>query len=407
MLFAQQHGNEPSGKEALLMLIHEIYKKKPKRIHPDIQLILIPMVNPDGNEAHHRRNAADVDLNRNHLLLTEPETRLLHHLFQLYSPEVTLDIHEYGIRTWLESGYIKALGEQLDCLSNLSIPVKIKSFALEHILEPSITSTRSQGVPANRYLITRSDMNHFVRHSTTDINDGRNSFGIQYTLSFILEGQNGLSKHDRIWERSKHQLTLIDNFLFTCHHHSQIIKELITEARIFYTSHPPDSVIIQADYLLSSSRELSIPLRRTFDLRDTIVVLSDYRPFPSCVRKVKRPEAYFVEKPSQSFIEILKQHKIEYEEMSGNKSYWIEQFQITGSDTLFFESRKTPIPAGFYRQIRKEFCKGDLIVKTQNIHAVKIVQMLEPQSFYGLSHYPSYQFLINTEIYPIYRLPRE
>jgi len=72
MIFAQQHGNELSGKEALLMLIYEIYLKFDLTKYQSLNLILIPMANPDGNEAHQRRNNNSVDLNRNHLILTEP-----------------------------------------------------------------------------------------------------------------------------------------------------------------------------------------------------------------------------------------------------------------------------------------------------------------------------------------------
>ncbi|MDZ7762884.1 MAG: hypothetical protein U5K00_00445 [Melioribacteraceae bacterium] len=35
------------------------------------------------------------DLNRNHLILTEPETIGLHKLFNEYHFEVTMDVHEY------------------------------------------------------------------------------------------------------------------------------------------------------------------------------------------------------------------------------------------------------------------------------------------------------------------------
>ena len=194
MIFAQQHGNEPSGKEALLMLIHELHLNPVKYDFRKINLILVPLVNPDGNETYRRRNGKRYDLNRNHVILTEPETQTLHKIFHQYNPDVTLDVHEYGFKTWLKEGYIKDFGEQLDCISNPAIPEKQKKFALNELLFPAIQQTREQGVRANRYLITKGDLTYFVRHSTTDINDGRNSFGIQYTLSFILEGFNPQKK---------------------------------------------------------------------------------------------------------------------------------------------------------------------------------------------------------------------
>ncbi|HEX9973210.1 MAG TPA: M14 family zinc carboxypeptidase, partial [bacterium] len=67
MIFAQQHGNEPSGKEALLMLLHELHLSPKSNPYSRLNLILVPMSNPDGNEAHQRKNNNRVDLNRNHV----------------------------------------------------------------------------------------------------------------------------------------------------------------------------------------------------------------------------------------------------------------------------------------------------------------------------------------------------
>ncbi len=404
MIFAQQHGNEPSGKEALLMLIYEIFLTPEITDYNNLNLILVPMVNPDGNEVHQRRNSNKVDLNRNHVILTEPETQILHHLFEKYKPEVTLDVHEYGTRTWLRQGFIKDLGEQLDCLSNPAIPIQIKQFVFLEILEPTIDSTRMKGVKANRYLITRPTIEEFVRHSTTDINDGRNGFGIQYTLSFILEGMNGTSKSDRIWQRAKYQLTLIQSFLSISNEKSEVITKLVRGIRRQYAEQIPDSVIIQADYTEKFSRPLSVNLVRTSDLRDTTVILPDYRPHPEPIFTVKRPDAYIIEKPTLQLIDLLKNHHLDFKILHSEENYTVEQFEIESWDTLHFESRDTIIPEGFYIQEQKYFSQGDVIVPTNNLHANQIVQILEPKSLYGLSHYEEYQYLVEDKVYPIYRV---
>jgi len=60
-----------------------------------IDLVIVPQMNPDGSEINKRLNGNEADLNRNHLTLTEPETVALHHLFDKYLFEVTMDVHEY------------------------------------------------------------------------------------------------------------------------------------------------------------------------------------------------------------------------------------------------------------------------------------------------------------------------
>ncbi len=404
MLFAQQHGNEPSGKEALLMLIYELTLKTHPARYRNLNLIFVPMVNPDGNEAHQRRNGNNIDLNRNHVLLSEPETQLLHQLFERYKPEVTLDIHEYGPTGWLRIGLLKDLGEQLDCISNPSIPLALKRFAVTEILEPTLDSTMMKGVKAGRYLITGADPSQPARHSTTDIDDGRNSFGIHCTLSFILEGMAGFSKSDRIWERAKSQLTLIKSFLTICEEKKDEIHNIVRQWRSQFLSQMPDTVIIQADYTQKYSRPLAINIVRCCDRRDTTIILSDYRPHPELVLSVLRPKAYLIERPDSAIITVLKRHSLPYRTLRADTLCSVEQFEITGDDTLRFEGRDTVIPVGHYSRNEKRFSPGDILVPTHHGRAALLVQMLEPQSFYGLSHYREFRFLSQGKQYSIYRL---
>ena len=62
-LYAQQHGDEHAGKEALLYLIQNLYKN-PDWLPEDVELWIIPTLNPDGNKTNQRRNSNGKDLNR-------------------------------------------------------------------------------------------------------------------------------------------------------------------------------------------------------------------------------------------------------------------------------------------------------------------------------------------------------
>ncbi|NOZ61784.1 MAG: DUF2817 domain-containing protein [Calditrichaeota bacterium] len=403
MIFAQQHGNEPSGKEALLMILHEIYLNPSHYDFSKLNLIFVPMVNPDGNEVNRRRNGNHYDLNRNHVILTEPETRALQKIFNKYLPQVTLDVHEYGFSTWLKEGYIKDFGEQFDCITNPAIPAPLKNFALNEILQPTIQATRDRGVRANRYLITKGGLTDFVRHSTTDINDGRNGFGIQLTLSFILEGFNPLSKSEQIWQRAKYQQTFIENFIAQCRQKSPQIKQLVDSIREKAKKEYPDSVVIIADYTKKSSRPLEVTLRKVSTLRDEKVTLPDYRPDPENLLVVSRPEAYIVINPRDELMELLNNQNLPYKKLDKKQKLEVEVFRITGTDTLHYETRDTIIPAGKFIRAQKEIPAGSIRIPTLNERAIQIVQIFEPRSFYGLSHYPEYRYLIEGKEFPIYR----
>ena len=95
LIFAQQHGNEQSGKEGALLLATNLIKPILVDLLKYFDLVIIPQMNPDGSEINVRSNANGMDLNRNHLILTEPETIALHKLFDEYLFEATMDVHEY------------------------------------------------------------------------------------------------------------------------------------------------------------------------------------------------------------------------------------------------------------------------------------------------------------------------
>ena len=85
LFYAQQHGDEISGKDALLFLVRDI-ARDPSLLPPDVDLWIFPMMNPDGAEAGTRRNAAGADLNRDHIALEQPETQALHRVVRRVRP---------------------------------------------------------------------------------------------------------------------------------------------------------------------------------------------------------------------------------------------------------------------------------------------------------------------------------
>jgi murein tripeptide amidase MpaA len=94
MFYAQQHGNEVSSKDALLYLVRDI-ARKPEMLPRDVELWVMPMVNPDGAVADTRRNGAGADLNRDHIVLEQPETQALHRVVRRFRPHLAVDCHEF------------------------------------------------------------------------------------------------------------------------------------------------------------------------------------------------------------------------------------------------------------------------------------------------------------------------
>ena len=78
LFYAQQHGDEVSGKDALLYLLRDI-ARDPELLPADVDLWVMPMMNPDGAEARHAPQRAPAPTSTaTTSLLEQPETQALH-----------------------------------------------------------------------------------------------------------------------------------------------------------------------------------------------------------------------------------------------------------------------------------------------------------------------------------------
>ena len=101
------HGNEEAGTPLLLHLAELIARSaEPPTWMKDRRVVILPESNPDGLAANQRRNARNVDLNRNFpsrnfwtgggggtTPLSEPESQVIHQLIEEFEPDRILTFH--------------------------------------------------------------------------------------------------------------------------------------------------------------------------------------------------------------------------------------------------------------------------------------------------------------------------
>ena len=75
LLIGQQHGDEPAGSEALLVIAQELAQGLLEPLLDQINVVIVPRANPDGAATGTRSTANGVDMNRDHLLLNTPRPR--------------------------------------------------------------------------------------------------------------------------------------------------------------------------------------------------------------------------------------------------------------------------------------------------------------------------------------------
>lgn len=116
LVWARQHGDEPDCTAALMAVLHFLFNQaespESKLIRERLDILVMPMVNPDGVQRFTRRNAQGIDINRDAAAGATPEGRALLHLKDTFAPEVCLNLHDMNSRKTNEQGHPVAIAFQ-------------------------------------------------------------------------------------------------------------------------------------------------------------------------------------------------------------------------------------------------------------------------------------------------------
>ena len=97
-LWSQMHGDEPTATLATFdifnFLVADAFQSEKDTILSKLKLHFIPMLNPDGAEVYKRRNALDIDLNRDALRLQAPESRILKRILDSLDADYGFNLHD-------------------------------------------------------------------------------------------------------------------------------------------------------------------------------------------------------------------------------------------------------------------------------------------------------------------------
>jgi hypothetical protein len=397
LIFAQQHGNEQSGKEGALLLIKEFAKGSLHYLLEKIDLLIVPQVNPDGSDADKRRNGMDIDLNRNHLILTAPETQALHTLFDKYLPEVTLDVHEYYpySKNWMDFGAIKNFDEQFGGLTNINTSSEIRE-CFKHSFMPFINDYLTErDFTFQEYIISGPPTVRRIRHSTFDINDGRQSFGSFGTFSLILEGKNGRNSMENIRHRAQGQLAGMKGLLQFIYENCGQVKQLVTEARVNCERGQTGTKIALHMKHVANGEDLTLTLLSQTSNKDTLVTTKDYFPIVNSIYSVEKPLGYLIPKKMTDLVEWTERHNLKSAIDVKEEDYKIIRYLIAAIDSIDFEGGIVVNPLLEEKDVTENVNLSEYIcIPIRQLKGNFIVQALEPKSMIGLSTYKDFEYMI-------------
>ncbi len=388
LVFCQQHGDEASGKEAALMLAADLLRGG-KDILDHLDLILVPSLNPDGSELRQRRNANGRDLNRNHVLLSEPETLALHHLFQEWFPEITLDVHEYGAvsKWWVGQGAIKNADEMLGWLSNLNIDAAIRAFSQDVFYPAMREKVAADGFILFPYLVGSPEENDRLRYSTTDIDDGRQGLGIYNTLSFILEGKRYGSVDNMLARRSATQLSAMKAFLRIAAEKGGEILAMVrpSRARLLQEVAPGERAFVRMDYYPDpASPSVAFPVFNLEEWKAETRAWKNFQPLVKVKKSVRVPIAYVVPGEEARLIELLQRHQVRLFRLAAPAEATVEQYRILHAAARIEEEDPLPEFDMERESGRVTLAAGDVVVFLNQRARLLLPLLLEPESSWGI-----------------------
>lgn len=94
--WSQMHGNETTTTKALIDFLFFLQSKNAMAQHflRDFSFVFVPLLNPDGAQLYTRQNANGVDLNRDAVELSQPESRVLRQLITKEQPDFAFNLHD-------------------------------------------------------------------------------------------------------------------------------------------------------------------------------------------------------------------------------------------------------------------------------------------------------------------------
>ena len=190
LLVGQQHGDEPAGCEALLVIAQELAHGKLQPLLDRINVVILPRANPDGARDNHRVTASGIDANRDHLLLKTPEAQAQAQLAREYRPMVVVDTHEYSVvGRYLEKfGAVQRFDALVQYAMTPNLPEFIGKASEEWFRQPLLASLKAEGLSSEWYYTTSTDVaEKKVSMGGARPDTGRNVNGLKNAISFLIE----------------------------------------------------------------------------------------------------------------------------------------------------------------------------------------------------------------------------
>jgi predicted deacylase len=403
------HGNEPAGDEATQALLGKLDKDScwAQAVLKNLELVILPRYNPDGNYYFQRTLATNFDPNRDHIKLARQQTRDIKSMMNEFNPHVIVDMHEYGSSARFGNGtYGHASDGLFSAAKNLNINSGIRALSEELFAvnigdamddaglrwEPYVTGSSST---SSEYVATFAE-------AGSDAKIGRNAMGLTQAVTFLTETR-GIGLADQEFQRrTAASFTMLTSIVQTAADNAEEVLETV-EGGIKEFVESTDDIVI-TDY-----SEVSIRPFTMINVNDGSIVKAPVQ-FASTTPVIAnltraRPEAYLIPVAWADLAERLRVAGLKVETLDKPWSGSVEALTITSTtfDDQYYEGVVLVKALAEARERDITLPAGSFLVSTRQKNAALALVALEPEN---IDSYVSANVLpVNpgTE-YPVFRV---
>ena len=389
LLVGSQHGaSEAAGGEALLMLARDFATGESGAGLEHLEFVIYPDANPDGRARDSSRNAEEVNINRDFVLLTQPETRALDRLLREFEPHVVLDAHESAVlkqKTLALEGYMTDFETQFDCANNPAIPRALRQYTEGVMLPQLIERVAAHGIPAQRYVREILSLSQVLTHGGLTARKFRIRAGLSGALAFLLETRvdpkhGHYDSYRNIAVRAAKQLLAQREFILLLAEQRPVILALL--ARHARSTEPLALAPVYA--ATGPERRLGIALRAIADGELRAIEFPDHRRVVSGPR-VDLATQYWITAQQPAFAQLLDTHGFYYQTLSAplERPLIVQNMPVVGATWPLVRREQRSIPAGSLR------------VPVSGPRGRLLALLLEPCSTSSVFHYGAFAQLLS------------
>ncbi|WP_174614792.1 M14 family metallopeptidase [Virgibacillus ihumii] len=339
-LQAQIHGNEPAAGESALVMANKLAGEYGEKILDKINVIIVPRVNPDGSYLFQRRTANGLDANRDHVKLELPEVQAVHKALNDYDPEVVIQAHEYSVTEsdWEgvgEQGALKYHDILLLTGRNLNIPKKIRNVANDVYIEGTLNTLSDNGF-SNRTYYYGAGLNGekpVIQEGGTGARIGRNAFGLQPSLSFLVESRGIGIGRENFKRRVVGQITSHMSIMDITAKNAKQIEKMVAKVRKDVVkkgrqANDDDEIVVESERTVHPNENLTVvDIAEGATKEISVAYRSSLDSVPTLVRE--RPTAYIMPASFEKVAKKLQTQGVEVKKLRKSVTLEVGSYTVT------------------------------------------------------------------------------